>query len=127
MNVACRCSQQPGGLSNIGSGASPNAIEGVWSAPPSTYPGGDITSPKSCTALLTGGAVSGVAGVAPAVAEVLHRRVDGRVRERDLVVDPLCVRVLSGGGQHDVLDPVGRRPAGRRPALEPDTPRRRAR
>ena len=60
MKVACRWSQQPGGLSNIGSGASPNAIDGVWSAPPSTYPAWNITSPKSCTAVLTAGSVNGI-------------------------------------------------------------------
>ena len=36
MKLAWRCSQQPGGSSNIGSGASPNAMSGVSAAPPST-------------------------------------------------------------------------------------------
>ena len=36
MKLACRCSQHFGGFSNIGSGASPNAMSGVAAAPPST-------------------------------------------------------------------------------------------
>ena len=46
MKLAWRWSQHSGGFSNIGSGASPNSISEVASAPPRTYPSLNITSPN---------------------------------------------------------------------------------
>src|SRR5918998_353486 len=60
------------------------------------------------------------------LAERLGRGEHGRVVERDLVVDPLVVDIDPRGAEHDVLHPVGGRPAGRALGLEPDAPRRAA-
>src|SRR5215207_8906360 len=60
MKVAWRWSQQPGGSSNIGSGAEANAIDVVSAAPPSTYPSVNMTSPKTSAALATAGSLNGI-------------------------------------------------------------------
>src|SRR5579859_3267550 len=49
---------------------------------------------------------------------------DFRRGERQIAARPLVIVVQGRGAQHNVLDPVGRRPAGGRAALDADTPRR---
>ena len=60
MKLACRCNQQPGGSWNIGSGAAPNAIDGVSAAPPRTLPSVNMTSPNTSAALMTAGSLNGI-------------------------------------------------------------------
>ena len=59
-------------------------------------------------------------------AELVERGDDALVGERNLVRDPLVVDFRRLRAQHQVLDPVGRRPAGRAARAETDAPRRAA-
>ncbi len=56
-------------------------------------------------------------------AELVDRLDHARVVELDGVVDPAVIDVRRVEAQHEVLDPVGRRPAGRRTRAEADAPR----
>jgi hypothetical protein len=60
MKLAWRCSQHFGGLSNIGFGASANAMSAVADAPPRTQPGVNMTLPKSSAAFFTAGSLNGI-------------------------------------------------------------------
>ena len=60
MKLAWRCSQHFGGSSNIGSGASPNAMSGVAAAPPRTYPSVNMILPNVSAAVFTAGSLNGI-------------------------------------------------------------------
>src|SRR5690606_39226745 len=63
-------------------------------------------------------------GVRDNVVQVdLERAADRRVGPLDLALVPTLVDVRSGGTQHDVLEPVSRRPAGGGAGLDAEAPR----
>ena len=98
MKLPWRCSQHLGGFSNMGVGASPKKVVTIGLA-----------------------AVDHLV-VEPDVGERLDGLVDfGRV-ELQLALDPLVVVLRRGGAQHEVFDPVGRRPTGGRTGLDADAP-----
>ena len=59
-------------------------------------------------------------------AEIVDRLDHGGVVERDLVTDPLVIGLRGRVAQHQILDPVGRGPAGRTAGTKPDAPGRAA-
>ncbi len=65
-----------------------------------------------------------VVGVEREIAELLDRGDDARVVEGHLVGHPLVIDLGRLGAQHQVLDPVGRRPAGGAARSQADAPGR---